>query len=76
MGLAKRTDAFLQGLIDEMKCKEDGNTMIHHLHSLQKSQPDYYTDEIIKGLILVSLPRLVVSRLLPFLLYIDVTVYY
>jgi isoflavone 2'-hydroxylase len=76
MGLAKRTDAFLQGLIDEKKCKEDGNTMIHHLLSLQKSQPDYYTDEIIKGLILVSLPRLVGSRLLPLFLYIDVTVYY
>ncbi|XP_059428369.1 cytochrome P450 81Q32-like [Corylus avellana] len=55
MGLAMRTDAFLQGLIDEKKGKEEGNTMIHHLLSLQKSQPDYYTDQIIKGLILVLL---------------------
>jgi isoflavone 2'-hydroxylase len=57
MRLAKRTDAFLQGLIDEKKGNEEGNTMIHHLLSLQKSQPKYYTDQIIKGLILVSIPR-------------------
>jgi isoflavone 2'-hydroxylase len=54
MRLAKRTDAFLQGLIDEKKGKEEGNTMIHYLLSLQKSQPEYYSDQIIKGLILVS----------------------
>lgn len=53
-GLAKVTDAFLQSLIDEKRGKEEeGNTMIDHLLSLQKSQPDYYTDQIIKGLILV-----------------------
>ncbi|KAB9111194.1 hypothetical protein FH972_026975 [Carpinus fangiana] len=55
MRLAKKMDAFLQALIDEKKGKEEGNTMIHHLLSLQKSQPDYYTDQIIKALILVSL---------------------
>jgi isoflavone 2'-hydroxylase len=54
MRLAKKMDAFLQALIDEKKGKEEGNTMIHHLLSLQKSQPDYYTDQIIKALILVS----------------------
>ncbi|KAF5448359.1 hypothetical protein F2P56_028903 [Juglans regia] len=53
--LAKRTDAFLQGLIDEKRREEQGNTMIDHLLSLQKSQPEYYTDQIIKGLILVFL---------------------
>ncbi|KAF5448625.1 hypothetical protein F2P56_029136 [Juglans regia] len=54
--LANRTDAFLQGLIDEKRReKEQGNTMIDHLLSLQKSQPEYYTDQIIKGLILVFL---------------------
>jgi len=52
MRLAKKMDAFLQALIDEKKGKEEGNTMIHHLLSLQKSQPDYYTDQIIKALIL------------------------
>ncbi|GLT69338.1 hypothetical protein SLA2020_414960 [Shorea laevis] len=55
MKLAKKTDAFLQGLVDEKKGEEEGNTMIHHMLSLQKSQPDYYTDQIIKGLILVLL---------------------
>ena len=54
MRLANRTDAFLQGLIDEKRSKdEEGNTMIDHMLSLQKSQPEYYTDQIIKGLILV-----------------------
>ena len=54
MKLANKTDAFLQGLIDEKRSKEEkGNTMIDHLLSLQKSQPEYYTDQIIKGLILV-----------------------
>ncbi|KAE8125083.1 hypothetical protein FH972_019919 [Carpinus fangiana] len=52
MRLAKRTDAFLQGLIDEKKGEEEGNTMIHYLLSLQKSQSEYYSDQIIKGLIL------------------------
>ena len=53
--LANKTDAFLQGLIDEKRSKEEkGNTMIDHLLSLQNSQPEYYTDQIIKGLILVS----------------------
>ncbi|XP_065635072.1 cytochrome P450 81E8 [Quercus suber] len=54
--LANKTDAFLQGLIDEKRSKEEkGNTMIDHLLSLQNSQPEYYTDQIIKGLILVFL---------------------
>jgi isoflavone 2'-hydroxylase len=54
MRFAKKMDAFLQALIDEKKGEEEGNTMIHRLLSLQKSQPDYYTDQIIKALILVS----------------------
>ncbi|XP_065629432.1 LOW QUALITY PROTEIN: cytochrome P450 81E8-like [Quercus suber] len=54
--LANKTDAFLQGLIDEKRSKEEkGNTMIDHLLSLQTSQPEYYTDQIIKGLMLVLL---------------------
>ena len=49
--LSKRTDAFLQGLIDEHRRKEEeGNTMIDHMLSLQKSQPEYYTDQIIRVL--------------------------
>ncbi|BFG35871.1 hypothetical protein CerSpe_221450 [Prunus speciosa] len=54
--LAKRTDVFLQGLIDEHRRKgKNGITMIDHLLSLQESQPEYYNDQIIKGLILVML---------------------
>ncbi|KAL4607283.1 hypothetical protein ACB092_09G162000 [Castanea dentata] len=54
--LSKRTDEFLQALIDEKRLKEEeGNTMIDHMLSLQKSQREYYTDQIIKGLILVLL---------------------
>ena len=53
--LSRKMDEFLQALIDEQRCKEEeGNTMIDHMLSLQKLQPDYYTDQIIKGLILVS----------------------
>ncbi|GMN34491.1 hypothetical protein TIFTF001_004712 [Ficus carica] len=54
--LAKRTDAFLQGLIDEnRRSKERRNSIMDHLLSLQESQPEYYTDQIIKGFILVLL---------------------
>ena len=59
MKLAKRTDVFLQGLVDEHRSRSSkgvnvSTTMIDHLLSLQESQPEYYTDQIIKGLILVS----------------------
>ncbi|CAH2076248.1 unnamed protein product [Thlaspi arvense] len=48
--LAGRLDEFLQGLVDEKRgAKERGNTMVDHLLSLQESQPDYFTDRIIKG---------------------------
>ncbi|KAJ9170624.1 hypothetical protein P3X46_018718 [Hevea brasiliensis] len=50
--LSKRTDVLLQGLIDGQRNDKAGNTMISHLLSLQESQPEYYTDEIIKGLIM------------------------
>ncbi|KAL4618621.1 hypothetical protein ACB092_06G023800, partial [Castanea dentata] len=51
MRLAARTDVFLHGLIDEVRSKDkEGNTMINHLLSLQRSEPEYYTDQIIKGL--------------------------
>ncbi|KAK0605406.1 hypothetical protein LWI29_026359 [Acer saccharum] len=59
VSLSKRIDEFLQGLIDEHRIKKAGlestNTMIDHLLSLQESQPEYYTDQIIKGLIMVML---------------------
>ncbi|PNX80085.1 isoflavone 2'-hydroxylase-like protein [Trifolium pratense] len=53
--ISRRFDGFLQGLIDEIRRKkENGNTMIDHLLNLQESQPEYYTDQIIKGIVLVS----------------------
>ncbi|KAI5325271.1 hypothetical protein L3X38_034345 [Prunus dulcis] len=55
MKLAKKTDSFLQGLIDEQRSKGKNGTMIDHLLSLQDSQPEYYTDQLIKGFILVLL---------------------
>ncbi|RDX67982.1 Cytochrome P450 81E8, partial [Mucuna pruriens] len=56
MRISKRTDSFLQGLIDEHRNgKHSANTMISHLLTQQQSQPQYYTDQIIKGLALVML---------------------
>ncbi|XP_077217388.1 cytochrome P450 81Q32-like [Tasmannia lanceolata] len=51
--LHKKWDSFLQGLVDESR-KEKGErkkTMINVLLSLQESQPEYYTDEVVKSLI-------------------------
>ncbi|KAL6961300.1 hypothetical protein U1Q18_039067 [Sarracenia purpurea var. burkii] len=51
----KRMDTLLQGLIDEHRHDKSKNTIIDHLLSLQESQPEYYTDSIIKGLIFVMI---------------------
>ncbi|CDP04688.1 unnamed protein product [Coffea canephora] len=48
-------DAFLEGLLEEHRRNKNSNTMIDHLLSLQESQPEYYTDQIIKGIIVVML---------------------
>ncbi|CAA7032569.1 unnamed protein product [Microthlaspi erraticum] len=54
--LAVRVDEFLQGLVDEKRAqKEKGNTMIDHLLALQETEPDYYTDVTVKGLIVVMI---------------------
>ncbi|CBI33754.3 unnamed protein product, partial [Vitis vinifera] len=48
-------EVIFQGLIDEHRSPTglvNKNTMIDHLLSMQKSEPEYYTDEIIKGLAL------------------------
>ncbi|KAL6227416.1 hypothetical protein ACLB2K_001374 [Fragaria x ananassa] len=61
MDLGKRMDAFLQGLIDEQNLSKTtsdqskASTIIHHLLSRQESEPECYTDQIIKGHILVML---------------------
>ncbi|CAI0429027.1 unnamed protein product [Linum tenue] len=49
--LAGRTDSFLQKLIEERR----RNTMIDHLLAMQESEPEYYSDQIIKGLVMVML---------------------
>ncbi|KAK8573620.1 hypothetical protein V6N13_009708 [Hibiscus sabdariffa] len=53
--LGKKTDELVQEIIDEHRRNRGDssikNTMITHLLSLQESQPEYYTDLIIKGLI-------------------------
>ncbi|XP_059293550.1 cytochrome P450 81Q32-like [Lycium ferocissimum] len=53
--LGKKMDGLLQGLIDEHRRDKSKVTMIDHLLSLQESQPEYYTDQIIKGIISVML---------------------
>ncbi|KAJ1399986.1 Cytochrome P450 [Sesbania bispinosa] len=54
--ISNKTDTFLRGLIEEQRTKNQRtNTMIDHLLSLQESQPEYYTDQIIKGLALAML---------------------
>ena len=54
MKIGRRMDEVLQRLVDEIRNEEDeGNTMIQHLLRLQKTDPKYYSDLIIKGLIQV-----------------------
>ncbi|OMO70700.1 Cytochrome P450 [Corchorus olitorius] len=62
MECGKKRDEFMQDLIEQhrrkMKSDPDGEgkkTMIEILLSLQESESEYYTDEIIKGLMLVLL---------------------
>ncbi|CAJ2646126.1 unnamed protein product [Trifolium pratense] len=52
--VGEKMDALFQGLVDDHRKnkKENKNTMIDHLLSLQESQPDDYSDKIIKGLIM------------------------
>nr|QWK52427.1 cytochrome P450 81F3-2 [Isatis tinctoria] len=45
-------DEILQRLLDECRRDKDGNTMVNHLLSLQRQEPEYYTDVTIKGLML------------------------
>ncbi|GAU13742.1 hypothetical protein TSUD_82510 [Trifolium subterraneum] len=50
-----KCDEFLSGLLEEQRNKKERtNTMIDHLLNMQESQPEYYTDQIIKGLALVT----------------------
>lgn len=60
--LQKDSNEFSQGLIDEHRKKEEISyphdegkckTFIDAMLSLQESEPEYYSDDIIKGIILV-----------------------
>ncbi|KAG1368606.1 putative Isoflavone 2'-hydroxylase [Cocos nucifera] len=57
--LQEKRDAFVQGLIDEHRRDGGGEgrrkTIVDVLLSLQQGDPEYYTDEIIKGVIVVLL---------------------
>ncbi|XP_006287510.2 cytochrome P450 81D1 [Capsella rubella] len=57
--LFAKLDKFFQDLVDEQRRNrgktEYENTMIAHLLTLQDSEPEYYTDDIIKGLVEVLL---------------------
>ncbi|KAL9327623.1 hypothetical protein ACSQ67_002626 [Phaseolus vulgaris] len=52
--VGEKMDALFQELIDEHRNEEqNSNTMIGRMLHLQESQPEYYTDQTIKGLIMV-----------------------
>ncbi|KAK7329384.1 hypothetical protein VNO77_23547 [Canavalia gladiata] len=54
--ISQRFDTVLNALIHENRSnKLRENSMMHHLLKLQESQPQYYTDQIIKGLALAML---------------------
>lgn len=54
-GFSERVDEFLQGMINRHRnASHSADTMVDHLLRLQESHPEYYTDQIIKGLVFVS----------------------
>ncbi|KAI8014844.1 Cytochrome P450 81Q32 [Camellia lanceoleosa] len=63
LAVQKKMDVFLQGLIDERRNGNKGSsdsiggtkTMIDNMLELQVSEPEYYSDDIIKGIILTML---------------------
>ncbi|KAG8384323.1 hypothetical protein BUALT_Bualt04G0106300 [Buddleja alternifolia] len=54
--LGKKLDDFYENLLEEHRREKRINTMIGHLLSLQESEPEFYTDQIIKGFITYRLP--------------------
>ncbi|KAI3460184.1 hypothetical protein Pfo_016847 [Paulownia fortunei] len=59
MSLFKKRDQFLQNLIDEIQGKNDvsgekrNSNLIETLLSLQASEPEFYTDDVIKSFLLI-----------------------
>ncbi|CAK9159107.1 unnamed protein product, partial [Ilex paraguariensis] len=62
MDMHRRRNEFMQGLIEEHRQNKAGSsspeqrkkTIVKALLSLQEAEPEYYTDDILKGIILVS----------------------
>jgi cytochrome P450 len=62
--LQGKRDKFMQDLIEEHRRRREGDpafeergkAMIEVLLSLQEAEPEYYSDEIIRGMTLVSFP--------------------
>ncbi|KAJ4907781.1 Cytochrome P450 protein [Raphanus sativus] len=54
--LGEAMDTFLQRLLDDCRGDGESNTMLSHLLSSQEDQPMYYSDVVIKGLMLVKSP--------------------
>lgn len=58
--IVKDMQEILQWMVDEHRSSCDGrgsvdkNSMIDRLLSLQRTEPEYYTDDMIKGLVMVS----------------------
>lgn len=50
--ISEKLDAFFQNMVDECR-RNRNNSMIDHLLYLQESDPEYYSDTIIKGIITV-----------------------
>nr|BAP46308.1 cytochrome P450 [Phryma leptostachya] len=48
---SRKTDQFMNGLLDEHRRGKRQNTVVDHLLSLQASDSEYYSDEMITGLI-------------------------
>lgn len=76
VALQGKFDAFLQGLIEEQRRKDhrksncsSRKTTIESILALQESESDLYSDEIIKGLILVCPYFLMFSSSLGFCLF-------
>jgi cytochrome P450 len=61
--LHKSSDAYLQSLVDKIRNErkasgitgKNSKTLIDAMLALQESQPEYYTDDLIKGLVSTSL---------------------
>lgn len=77
--LKKERDEFLQSLVDECRetrggisCDEqigENTNLIEQLLDLQQSEPEYYTDDVLKGIILV---RNIVSYHFSFLILLEI----